>query len=189
MKKKKRNDFEEEEYIKSKTQIKDEMLELQAFGKSISDLPKSVYKSFEIPEQLDEAIQTLKRIKNWNAQKRQFQYIGKILREMDEEKIQRLRIAFRDFENGRKKFNREFTQLEAIRDALIGGDKDALSKLLDDYPNIERQPLMQLIRAAQKETSTNESLKPGQIKVDKNYKKLFQFLKVGIKAGIEGSAE
>jgi hypothetical protein len=41
------------------------------------------------------------------------------------------------------------------------------------------------VRAAQKEISINQNLKPGQAKVDKNYKKLFQFLKSGIKAGLD----
>jgi hypothetical protein len=44
---------------------------------------------------------------------------------------------------------------------------------------------MQLVRAAQKEIHINQDLKPGQAKVDKNYKKLFQFLKAGIQSGLE----
>lgn len=191
MKKKKNIDlgFDEEEYIKSKTQIKNEMLELQDFGKSISELSKSVYKSFDVPEQLDEAIQTLKRIKNWNAQKRQFQYIGKILRSTDDATMERLRLSFYDYENGRKKINREFHKLEETRNALIDNNQEVLSELLNDYPNIERQSLMQLIRAAQKEAGTNENLNPGQAKIDKNFKKLFQFIKTGIKEGIEAKSE
>ncbi len=191
MKKKKNMDlpFGAEEEIKSKTQIKEEMLELQAFGKAIAELPKSVYLSFNVPEQLDEAFQTLKRIKKWDAQKRQFQYIGKIFRSTDEETMARLRRSYSDYENGRKQINREFHKLEDTRNALIKGDKAALSELLNDHPNIERQSLTQLIRAAQKEAKTNENLKPGQAKVDKSFKKLFQFLKAGIKASIDAKSE
>jgi len=187
-KKKKRNKgkvkeewLDDETDIKSKTQIKAEMNELQDIGVQISELPKAVYKSFAVPESLDEAIQTLHRIKNWNAQKRQHQYIGRVMREIGEEEVERLQRLLNDYQLGRKKLNREFQKLENTREALIDGDQETLQNLLEDYPSIERQQLMQVIRAAQKEAKQNEGLDATK-KQDKHFKKLFQFLKAEIKA-------
>lgn len=184
MKKKKKtlDDFynDEEQDIKSKTQIKAEMSELQDLGKAIAELPKSVYKSFNVPDALDEAIQTLHRIKNWNAQKRQHQYIGRVMREIGDDEETRLRRLYDDYTIGRKKLNREFHKLEETRTALIEGDQSALQTLLDENPNIERQQLMQIIRSAQKEIKQNATADQGN-KQDKQFKKLFQFLKTAIK--------
>lgn len=172
--------WQDEEEIKSKTQVKQEMHDLQDLGKAISELPKAVYKSIDVPDALDEAIQTLARIKNWNAQKRQLQYIGRVMRELSDEELKNLQQAFNDYEIGRKKLNREFQQLEKTRELLIAGDQEKIQSLLEEYPNIERQQLMQTIRAAQKEHKKNNAAAQGQ-KQDKQFKKLFQFLKQAFK--------
>ena len=95
--------FEDEEY-KSKTQIKEEMLALKDLGAALLDVPKSVYDSFPIPDELDEAIQTSHRIKSHIAKKRQLQYIGKVIRGIDYQPIQ---AAYDEWKNGRKKLSQE----------------------------------------------------------------------------------
>ena len=163
--------------IKSKTQIKQEMLDLQALGKAIADLPGAVYQSMPVPDSLDEAIKTLARIKNWNAQKRQLQYIGRVMRELSEHEVELLQLALDDYELGRKKLNREFHRLEQLREQLISGDKDCVNSIIAEHPNIDRQAFMQIVRAAQKEYELNTQLSDNAAKNLKHYKKLFQFLK------------
>ncbi len=177
------DDFDED--FKSKTQIKEEMLALQDLGKSIAELPKAIYKSFEVPENLDDAIQTLHRIKSWNAQKRQHQFIGRIMRELDEDEVTRLKQKFHDYELGRKQLNRAFQHLEQTRTDMINGDKQAISDFIESYAATDRQQLMQHIRAAQKEKQNNEQDKSGKPKQDQYFKKLFKLLKQSIQDSSE----
>lgn len=151
---------------KSKTQIKDEMLALQAIGQTLLKLPDSVYKTFPIPEDLDEAVKTYKRISSNNAKKRQMQYIGRIMRGLD---AQPIIDAITNHEQGNRKKGLVFQELEKIRGQLIEGQQDAVDVVLERYPDCERQKLMQLVRAAQKEAVLAKS--------NTAFKKLFSFLK------------
>ncbi|CAA0079205.1 Uncharacterised protein [BD1-7 clade bacterium] len=152
--------------LKSKTQIKREVEALQHLGKLLLEVPDAVYKSFPIPAELDSALQETRRIKSNQALKRQYQYIGKVMRRIDAEPIQQ---AYDDYKNGRKKLAREFQRLEEVRDQLITGDQDALNQVIAEFPAVDIQQLRQLIRAAQQEKKLN--------KPPKNYRKLFQVLK------------
>lgn len=156
-----------EEELKSKTEIKQEMRDLQAIGVALIDLPESVYKKISIPEDLDEAIQTYKKIKSHNAQKRQRQYIGRLMRGIDSEP---LITALKEWKDGNKKLARDFNRLEQLRlDLLQDENKQTIDQLITDHPECDRQQLMQLIRAAQKEHHAESN--------GKNFKKLFRFLK------------
>ena len=157
---------EDEIDVKSKTRIKQEMLGLQAVGKDLIALPDRVYRSIPTTDELNEAIATHKRINSNNAKKRQMQYIGKIMRNIDSEPIIK---ALNDYKNGRKRLAREFQGLEAVRLKLIEGHQETLANLIEQHPSCDRQQLMQLIRSAKKE---HDAEKP-----DKNFKKLFQLLK------------
>lgn len=151
---------------KSKTQIKEEMLALQDIGRVLIELPGSVYKTFPIPDDLDDAIQTYRRISSHNARKRQMQYIGRVIRGLD---AQPLLDAIENHKQGNRKKTLVFQELEKLRERLIEGDQKAVGEVLERYPNCERQKLMQLVRAAQKEASLQQS--------NKQFKKLFTYLK------------
>lgn len=151
---------------KSKTAIKQEMHELQKLGVALIDLPNAVYNTFPIPDKLDEAISVAKRITSNNAKKRQMQYIGKVMREIDTDAIEK---AFDEYQNGRKKEARHFQALESVRLQLIEGDDTLLNQILNANPECDRQHLMQLIRGARKEQTASQN--------GKNFKKLFSFLK------------
>ena len=157
--------FDDEDY-KSKTQIKEEMHALKDLGSALLEVPKSVYDSFPIPDELDEAIQTSHRIKSHIAKKRQLQYIGKVMRRIEHEPIQ---AAYDEWKNGRKKLSREHNKLEELRDQLIEGDQDALNQVINDHPDCDIQQIRQMIRAAQQEKK--------QEKPPKSYRKLFKYLR------------
>jgi ribosome-associated protein len=67
-------------------------------------------------------------------------------------------------------FGRRSGQLEQWRTRLID-DNDAMKSFLDEYPNVDRQQLRNMVRNAQKEMHS-EPPKPGT-----SYKKLFQMIK------------
>lgn len=166
-------DNDEIEY-KSKTQIKEEMLALQDIGRVLIELPDSVYKTFPIPDDLDEAIKTYRRINSHNARKRQMQYIGRVIRGLDPKP---LLDAIENHQQGNRKKNLVFQALEKLRERIVAGEQSAVDEVFERYPNCERQKLMQLVRAAKKEAQKNQEQEASNNKSTKHFKKLFSFLK------------
>ena len=149
----------------SKTKIKKQMHDLQDLGKQLTELPKDKWRARDLPEALLEALADYKRITKFGAQKRQLQYIGKLMREVETAPI----LAKLDAWNGT---SREHTawlhQVEQWRDRLLE-DSAALTTLLAQYPQADAQRLRALIRNAQKE---KELAKP-----PKAYREIFQLLR------------
>lgn len=83
-----------EEVRKSKTRRKKEMIELQKLGERLMDLPDGYLKKSGIPVELLEAVLAGKKITAFGARKRQKQYIGAIMREVDPELITRVLDEF-----------------------------------------------------------------------------------------------
>lgn len=63
-------------------------------------------------------------------------------------------------------------KLELVRDQLVNMGDASLNNLLEEYPNLDRQHLRNLIRGAIKEREAN---KPA-----KNYREIYQYLKTEI---------
>ncbi|HSM98948.1 MAG TPA: ribosome biogenesis factor YjgA, partial [Gallionella sp.] len=74
---------EEEELPPSKTKIKKQMHELRDLGKELTELGKDQLAQLDIPENLRDAIREMKNINKFGAQRRQMQYIGKLMRDLD----------------------------------------------------------------------------------------------------------
>ena len=60
-------------------------------------------------------------------------------------------------------------KIEKVRDELVEKGDAALTDLLNDYPDVDRQQLRNLIRSAQKERE--------QHKPSKAYREIYQMLK------------
>ena len=71
-----------EEFV-SKTKRKQELLEVQAFGASLADLPNAVLEQLGLEEDLLRAILEAKQMKSRGARRRQLLYVGKLMREID----------------------------------------------------------------------------------------------------------
>ncbi|HPJ07436.1 MAG TPA: ribosome biogenesis factor YjgA [Deltaproteobacteria bacterium] len=78
-----------EELKKSKTMRKKEMLARLKLGERVLDLPASYLNTSGIPSELLEAVLAAKKISTFGARKRQRQYIGAIMREVDPDLIRR----------------------------------------------------------------------------------------------------
>ncbi|MBI5919197.1 MAG: DUF615 domain-containing protein [Nitrosomonadales bacterium] len=149
----------------SKTKIKKQMIELQDLGEKLTELPTNKLAELDLPERLVDAIRELKRINKFGAQRRQLQFIGRLMREVEPEPI----IAKLDAWNGVSVQHTAWLHLiERWRDRLIE-DSDALTELLAAHPQADAQRLRTLIRNAIKE---KELLKP-----PKSYREIFQVLR------------
>lgn len=137
----------------SKSQIKRECHHLQDVGDEILKLKTEEIKSLELPAELEAAIATAVKIKSRSGLKRQRQYIAKLLRNMDSEVIEtRLRTIKHRHDTNTAAFKR----LERWRDKLVENDRDTLNEVIERFPEIDRQHLNQLIRAAHAEHLKNK---------------------------------
>jgi len=156
---------EEEELPPSKTKIKKQMHELRDLGEELTELGKDQLAKLDIPESLRDAIREMSRMKSFGAKRRQLQYIGKLMRDVDTAPI----IAKLDTWKGVSQQHIGYMhQIERWRERLMEGDK-ALTELLAAYPQTDVQRLRTLIRNAIKERDTG---KPA-----KNFKEIFQVLR------------
>ena len=67
----------------SKTQRKKQMHDLQALGSELVELNEQQLASVELPERLLDAVKEAQRMTKFEARRRQLQYIGKLMREVD----------------------------------------------------------------------------------------------------------
>jgi len=156
---------DEEELPPSKTKIKKQMHELRDLGAELTELGKDQLAQLDLPENLRDAIKEMKNINKFGAQRRQMQYIGKLMREVDTAPI----LAKLDAWKGTSQQHVAYMhQLERWRDRLLEND-GALTELLAAHPQADAQHLRTLIRNAKKEIVAN--------KPPKNLREIFQVLR------------
>jgi ribosome-associated protein len=158
-------DEDDETLPPSKTKIKKQMHELRDLGKELTDLGKDQLAQLDIPENLHDAIREFKNLNKFGAIRRQLQYIGKLMRQVDTAPI----IAKLDAWKGKSQHHIAYMhQLERWRDRLLENES-ALTELLAAHPDADAQRLRTLIRNAQKEIENN--------KPPKNFREIFQILR------------
>ena len=137
----------------SKSQVKRECNHLLDLGEEILKLKTEDLNSLELPEELKAALATAVKIKSRSGLKRQRQYIGKLLRSIDSKAIesQLNKIQHRHDTN-----TAQFKRLEKWRDKLMDSDKETLNEVITRFPEIDRQHINQLIRAAHQEKQRNK---------------------------------
>lgn len=158
-----------EEEPKSKSALKREMTALQKIGEELVDLSSSQLAKISMPELLKDAIMLARRLKNREGKRRQLQYIGKIMRNIDSDAI---RQRLDSFNHQSQAYRQKFHQLEQWRDRLMADGDKALDELLKESPEVDRQHLRQLIRQAKKEIA--------QSKPPAASRKIFKYLQENI---------
>lgn len=162
----------------SKSQIKRDMLALQALGKQIVDLSPERVKQLPLSEKLEEAVLLAQKTTSREGRRRQIHYVGKLMRDAPADAI---RQQIDTWESGSAADTAYMHALERDRDRLIADD-DALTTWLADHPGADVQALRSLIRAARQEAIKNRDLKPGQAPQRKHFRALFQAIKAATPA-------
>jgi len=141
------------------------MHELQALGVALAALPESQLKEMHLGEDLLEALLEAKRIKSHEAKRRQMQYIGRLMRDVDPAPI-RSRLA--EVEGHSAQAAARHRRLEAWRERLLADDA-ALTEFAAAFPAADLQALRTAIRNARKEQKEG--------KPPRAYRELFRILK------------
>lgn len=133
--------------VVSKTKRKQEMTALQSLGAKLVDLPESQIAELPMEENLREAVLEAKRIRSHEAKRRQMQYVGRLMREIDPAP---LRERLEAMTGHSAQAAAQHRRLEAWRERLLAGD-EALTAFAAEHPGADLQALRTLIRNARKE--------------------------------------
>lgn len=138
----------------SKTRRKKDMHALQDLGETLTTLPPALLDKCNLPAELLQAIAEYKRIPDRRgAKKRQLQFIGRVMRDIDAEPI----LQVLDEQGQQAELaKRRFQRLEEVREQLLAGDQGTLDELIRDYAGFDIQYARALIRQAQKEQAENK---------------------------------
>ena len=118
-----------EEWV-SKTQMKKRMDALQDLGMELAELSQETLKKIELPVELLEAIREYKKITSNSAIKRQRQYIGRLMRDIDPEPVRAFLARLRGDNQAHNAF---LQRVEQMRARLLADD-DALTAFVAEYP-------------------------------------------------------
>ncbi|WP_304524119.1 ribosome biogenesis factor YjgA [Cupriavidus sp. AU9028] len=163
----------EDEEPKSKSQRKRDMHALQDLGTELEALPKDRLARVPMPEALHDAIHEARRINSHEGKRRQMQYVGKIMRGLDDDEVEAIRRALEGFKGTSKAETARLHLIERWREMLLRDD-DALTRFLAEHPGVDVQSMRNLIRGARREQQQN--------KPPRNFRELFQAIKQALEA-------
>jgi ribosome-associated protein len=176
----------------SKTDLKRESAELQKLGEALLTLRADLMQRLELPEKLAEAVAEAKRITNFEGKRRQMQYLGKLMRGLDEANLQAIRDALQEQQQGSAGEALALHLAEQWRDRLIASE-DAFGEWLQAHPDTDTQQLRALIRQARKDAqpdqdAVSKGLAPRR---GRAYREVFQLVKEQLApgAGVAGASE
>jgi ribosome-associated protein len=136
----------------SKTQLKAEADAQQALGVRLSELPKDKLLKLDLPDTVLTAVLDTKKITANGAIRRHRQYLGRLMREIDNAPILE-QLARWDGKHTAE--NAYFHGLERWRDRMVA-DSNALAEFIALYPQTDIQQLRTLVRNAQKELAADK---------------------------------
>lgn len=159
-------DWDEDEELKSKSQVKREMEALQKLGEELLALAPASRAKVPMDDELKDALLLADKLSSKReALRRHIQFIGRLMRSRDIEPIEQALALIR---NTNQAATRKFHLVEQWRDRLLA-EKDAVTAFVAEYPEVDVQQLRQLIRQAQKEQQKQQP--------PKAFRELFQLIR------------
>ncbi|HMA31822.1 MAG TPA: ribosome biogenesis factor YjgA [Casimicrobiaceae bacterium] len=125
----------------SKTRRKHDMHALQDLGLALAELDPGRLATLELPERLVDAIALLRKITKHEARRRQVQYIGRLMRDIDPAP---LREAMAVWEQGGDRERVRFAAVEGWRNRLLD-DPEGLDAFVATHAGAARDVLAGLI--------------------------------------------
>ena len=129
----------------------------RALGDALTALTPEQQAALPLPDRLRDALKEFRRLRARGARKRQLQFIGGIMRDIDTDAIQAA-IDERDGQSAAARY--ELHALEGWRDRLLN-ERDALTAYIDAHPQVDRQPLRQAVDRAARSQRALAASEPG----------------------------
>ncbi len=149
----------------SKTRLKKAAHDLQALGARLVELPKERLQGLGLPEALFDAVRECRSITRHEARRRQLQYIGRLMRDIDPANIE-AQFSIWDGTSAAEVALQH--SIERWRDRLMAEDA-ALTELAAAHPGCDTQQLRTLVRNARREYA--------QDKPPRSHRELFRVLR------------
>ncbi|MDF9787547.1 ribosome biogenesis factor YjgA [Polynucleobacter sphagniphilus] len=152
----------------SKSELKRQMTERQKLAEVLAALSSDALKTIPMDEAIKAAIAETNKIKSFEAIRRHKQYLGKLMRFLDETELEAIQKRLDAIQGVSKAETAKLHFLESYRDRLIADDA-AFTKLIEQFPEMDIQNMRTLIRNARREKEQN--------KPPKAYREIFRCLK------------
>jgi ribosome-associated protein len=167
----------------SRTELKKASDELQKLGEALLTLRSDLKDRLALPEKLIGALDDLKKITNFEGRRRQSQFVGKLMRNLEPETQQAIRDAIDEQHGGSAQQTLALHMAEKWRDDLIASD-DALQNWLAANPDTDVQQLRALIRQARKDHTTDQDAISKGLAPRKGraYREIFQLVREQLEA-------
>ena len=149
---------------------------LQALGEALLELHAKTLQRLNLPEKLTDALAEYKRLTSFEARRRQMQFIGKLMRKIEDEDVAAIRAALEEQRGGTGTEQTQPLLAEQWRDRLIA-DEAALTTWLEHFPSTDIQALRSLIRQARKDEAQTAPENEAPAKKSRAYRDLFQLLR------------
>jgi len=158
----------------TRTDLKRESTEIQKLGEDLLTLRAELLTRLQLPEKLVEAIAESKRITNFEGKRRQMQFIGKLMRKLEPEQHEAIRVALVEQHTPSALETQTLHQAEIWRDRLLADD-DALGQWINLSPSTDSQQLRALVRQARKDAVPE---RPGEAqRHGRAYRDIFQLVR------------
>lgn len=131
----------------SKTRRKQAMHDLQELGEALLALDAKALARLDLPERLVDAVVEARGITKHEARRRQLQYVGRLMRQVDPAPI---RAALERLEGLDRAERAHFAAAERWRDRLLA-EAEALDAFVALHPSVERAKLAALVADARAE--------------------------------------
>jgi ribosome-associated protein len=154
--------------------------ELKGLGVALTGLSAQRLVALRLPEPLHDVIVEARRLTSFGAQRRQAQYIGKLMRRLDEETLAAVRAAVHVDRAEATRATALLHRVERWRDSLLADD-DAIGRWLAEFPATDAQQLRALIRQARKDARVEE--RPGAApRRGRAYRQIFALVRAALVA-------
>jgi ribosome-associated protein len=141
----------DEDDLISKTQRKRRMHDLQDVGAALVELSEAELARLDLPERLHDAVLACKGIKKHEARRRQMQFIGKLMRDIDSEPIaERLRALAAPTQRDTALLH----LAEKWRTDLLDAP-DAMARFTREFPGADAVRLANLVKGAKEERAAS----------------------------------
>ncbi|MBU6469648.1 MAG: DUF615 domain-containing protein [Gammaproteobacteria bacterium] len=134
----------------SRSQLKREVEALQKLGEQLAELSEPQLAALSLPEKLHDAVTQARRITSHGALKRQRQYIGRLMRDVDAAPI---RARLEELRGAGRLSRAHFQDAERWRDRLLQEGDAVLEEFLMRHPQADRPHLRRLLREAARDAA------------------------------------
>ena len=166
----------------SRTDMKRESDALQKLGEDLLNLRSDLIARLQLSDKLLDAVAEARRITNFEGKRRQMQYIGKIMRKLEEPLVAAIHAAMEEQRSGSPTEKLTVQLTEQWRDRLMADD-GSLAEWLGSFPATDSQQIRALIRQARKDASApapaeaEEGAASAPRKISRAYRELFALLR------------